>query len=195
MPISHYNCKYRSLLICLASGIVLFIYGLSNLPDPGTRTTVGSDSEQPNNQTIIVNSDQFKMSMGGLGVAVLSLILFAKLNSDRDIEEVEEEERRARLAHVIVRVEPEPTPLKEKKKEPMPLQEPMPLAKPELKPDIKPKETRVTFKEPLPRGPSIMYLPRPWLPPNYQYRHVAYPSVIPYPRPVINVRPPSQYVH
>ena len=221
MPISNFNCKYRSLLICIVAGLVLFIYGLANLPDPGTRTTINSESEPPNNQSIIVNSSQFKMSIGGLGLAIVSMLLFAKLSRDREIEEIEEDERKARrAAQTIVRVAPEPltvvrpllkpgpdpshkpgpAPLHETN--PEPLQDTNPVQAVQINnvvsPDIKQKETRVTFKEPLtnlPRGPSIMYLPRPWLPPNYQYRPVPYPNVIPIPRPLINIRPPTVYTH
>lgn len=205
MPLSNYNLKFRLLLTLIGGGLVLFIYGLSTLPEQNSQPTYSESNATPqNNQSIIINSTSFKISMGGMGGALLSLVVLYRLTRAKEEEELAEEERirrrdANRLARVLplqvqqsIKVVPKVEVIVAKEKEQK--QEPNISANP-----------IVTFREPVtyqPRGPVITYLPRPhlqqWLPPNWQYRIAPYtnnnllqsiPMSLVTPRPLVAPRP------
>ena len=216
MPISNYNLKFRLIFTSICGGLVLFIYGLSTLPEQNSQPTYSdSGTIQQSNQTIIVNSTSFKISMGGMGGALLSMMLLCRLTRAKEEEEFAEDERIRRTeANRLARVLPLQTPIAEKKEtikpsEVVPKAEVVVAVAPEKEQKQEPTyNPRVTFMEPVayqPRGPVITYLPRPhlqqWLPPNWQYQVAPYvnrqnipmslvkPRPLAAPRPLVTPRP------
>jgi len=208
MPLSNYNLKFRLLLSLIGGGLVLFIYGLSTLPEQNSQPTYSESNAAPqNNQSIIVNSTSFKISMGGMGGALLSLVVLYRLTRAKEEEELAEEERiRRRDANRSARVLPIQVQQSIKPSEVVPKLEVIVAKEKEQKhePNVS-ANPRVTFREPVtyqPRGPVITYLPRPrvqqWLPPNWQYEIAPYPNnnlpqniPLPFatPRPLVTPRP------
>ena len=209
MLLQNYNLKYRFFFITLGVGIVLFIYGLSTLPDTSSEYIVSDETKdrQQKNQELVLNSTSFKLAMGGLVSSVLSLIALGLLVKAKEDEEMKYADRHGPVEIITMRaVEPRVKVIAYPKANLVAEHKANLVAdhkanfvadhkantvnEPHVNLVVEPtakevKKKTLTFQEPINyHVPGQNYI-RPWLPPNYQRK------VMPLQSPVFNFHPPQ----